>query len=60
VKVTVVSLDLDRKRIGLSMKSKPLVGKARPEGRGGRPGAPAPEPALRHEWQEKLAGLRRS
>jgi uncharacterized protein len=53
VKVTVVNLDLDRKRIGLSMKSKPVIGKSRPEGK--KPGAP--EPVFQQEWQVKLAGL---
>ena len=58
VKVTVVSIDLERKRIALSMKSKPVLGQR--EAGGGGPGArrpSAPEPAPQHEWQAKLAGL---
>ena len=54
VKVTVVSIDLERKRIALSMKSKPTLGAKRPEGK--RPGE-TKAPEFRHEWQDKLAGL---
>jgi protein Tex len=54
VRATVVNLDLERKRIGLSMKSKPVIGEKRVDRR--RPGEA--EPAIQHEWQAKLAGLK--
>jgi uncharacterized protein len=54
VKVTVVNIDMDRQRIGLSMKSKPEIGKQRD--RGPRRPAVDSSPAPRHEWQEKLSG----
>lgn len=38
VRVTVLSVDLERNRIGLSMKSNPTIGKAQKEGRGGKGG----------------------
>ena len=49
VQVTVLEVDLDRKRIGLSMKSAPEPGAARaprtgPVDAGRRPDRPAPQP----------------
>jgi len=49
VQVTVLEVDLDRKRIGLSMKSAPDPGAARtprtgPTDVGRRPDRPAPQP----------------
>ncbi len=47
VMVTVVEIDLPRKRIALSMRSKPEIGKpaARPVGDRPRPGSAAPRPS---------------
>ena len=57
VKVTVVGIDLERKRIALSMKSKPVLGQTPGGGGGGAKRRQDPEPVIQHEWQAKLAGL---
>jgi protein Tex len=57
VKVTVVGIDLERKRIALSMKSKPVLGQTPGGGGGGVRKRPEPEAPMLQDWQAKLAGL---
>ena len=47
VMVTVTEIDLARKRIALSMRSKPVIGPKTPLGNGGGPGKPGTAPGQR-------------